>query len=293
MTAMRTDGRESDHVEDRRGQRAGPGRLGAGKLGIGGIVVALLASYFLGVDPRLVMGLLGGLEGGAPPVAQAPAGPAPKPSDSAGRFMSVVLADTEDTWNGLFQSNGHDYAEPRLVLYENEWPTACGRGESAAGPFYCPADQKIYIDLSFFRALSERFNAPGDFAAAYVLAHEVGHHVQNQLGVMRKVDELRSRMTPQQANGLSVRVELQADCFAGIWAHHAQRSRKILEQGDLEEALRAAAAVGDDTLQRASRGRIVPESFTHGTAEQRARWFRLGFESGRIAACDTFAAKSL
>jgi predicted metalloprotease len=207
--------------------------------------------------------------------------------------MSVVLADTEDTWNGLFQSNGHDYAEPRLVLYENEWPTACGRGESAAGPFYCPADQKIYIDLSFFRALSERFNAPGDFAAAYVLAHEVGHHVQNQLGVMRKVDELRSRMTPQQANGLSVRVELQADCFAGIWAHHAQRSRKILEQGDLEEALRAAAAVGDDTLQRASRGRIVPESFTHGTAEQRARWFRLGFESGRIAACDTFAAKSL
>jgi hypothetical protein len=207
--------------------------------------------------------------------------------------MSVVLADTEDTWNTIFRQAGSDYAEPTLVLYENEWPTACGRGESAAGPFYCPADRKIYIDLTFFRQLSERFNAPGDFAAAYVLAHEVGHHVQNQLGVMRKVDELRQRMTPQQANALSVRVELQADCFAGIWAHHAQRSRQILEQGDLEEALRAAAAVGDDMLQRATRGRVVPESFTHGTAEQRARWFRTGFESGRVASCDTFGARTL
>lgn len=291
---MRTDGRESDYVEDRRGQRAGGGRrMGAGRLGIGGVVIALVASYFLGVDPRLVMGVLGGMEGGAPTAVQAPAGPATKPTDAAGRFMSVVLADTEDTWNTLFRQAGSDYAEPTLVLYENEWPTACGRGESAAGPFYCPADRKIYIDLTFFRQLSDRFNAPGDFAAAYVLAHEVGHHVQNQLGVMRKVDELRQRMTPQQANALSVRVELQADCFAGIWAHHAQRSRQILEQGDIEEALRAAAAVGDDTLQRATRGRIVPESFTHGTAEQRARWFRTGFESGRIAACDTFSARTL
>ncbi len=268
---MRTDGRESEYVEDRRGQRATRGGFGAGKLGIGGIVIALVASYFLGVDPRLV----------------------PKPSDSAGRFMSVVLADTEDTWNGLFREAGRDYAEPRLVLYENEWPTACGRGEAAAGPFYCPADQKIYIDLTFFRALSERFNAPGDFAAAYVLAHEVGHHVQNQLGVMAKIEQLRPRMTPEQNNALSVRVELQADCFAGIWAHHAQRSRQVLEQGDLEEALRAAAAVGDDTLQRATRGRVVPESFTHGSAEQRARWFRTGFKSGRVAACDTFSAKAL
>jgi predicted metalloprotease len=289
---MRTDGRESDYVEDRRGQRAGGGRVGAGKLGIGGIVIALVASYFLGVDPRLVMGVLSGVDGGAPVPMQTPSGPAPKPSDAAGRFMSVVLADTEDTWNGLFRAGGRDYVEPRLVLYENEWPTACGRGEAAAGPFYCPADQKIYIDLTFFRALSERFNAPGDFAAAYVLAHEVGHHVQNQLGVMAKVDELRARMTPQQSNALSVRVELQADCYAGIWAHHAQRSRQVLEQGDLEEALRAAAAVGDDTLQTAARGRVVPESFTHGTAEQRARWFRTGFESGRVAACDTFSAKT-
>jgi predicted metalloprotease len=290
---MRTDGRESEHVEDRRGQQATRRGIGAGKLGLGGVVIALVASYFLGVDPRIVLGVLGGLEGGAPASVQAPADPAPKPSDGAGRFMSVVLADTEDTWNGLFRESGRDYAEPRLVLYENEWPTACGRGEAAAGPFYCPADQKIYIDLTFFRALSDRFNAPGDFAAAYVLAHEVGHHVQNQLGVMAKVEQLRPRMTPEQNNALSVRVELQADCFAGIWAHHAQRSRQILEQGDLEEALRAAAAVGDDTLQRATRGRVVPESFTHGSAEQRARWFRIGFESGRMAACDTFSAKTL
>ena len=290
---MRTDGRESEHVEDRRGQQATRGGIGAGKLGLGGVVIALVASYFLGVDPRIVLGVLGGLEGGAPASVQAPADPAPKPSDGAGRFMSVVLADTEDTWNGLFRESGRDYAEPRLVLYENEWPTACGRGEAAAGPFYCPADQKIYIDITFFRALSDRFNAPGDFAAAYVLAHEVGHHVQNQLGVMAKVEQLRPRMTPEQNNALSVRVELQADCFAGIWAHHAQRSRQILEQGDLEEALRAAAAVGDDTLQRATRGRVVPESFTHGSAEQRARWFRIGFESGRMAASATISAKTL
>lgn len=289
---MRTDGRESDNVEDRRRQRAGGG-LGVGRLGVGGVVIALIASYFLGVDPRIVLGVLGGVDGAAPTQVQAPADPAPRPADSAGRFLSVVLADTEDTWNALFREGGRDYAEPRLVLYENQWPTACGRGDSAAGPFYCPADQKIYIDLTFFRALSERFKAPGDFAAAYVLAHEVGHHVQNQLGVMDKVAQLRERMTPQQANALSVRVELQADCFAGIWAHHAQRSRQVLEQGDLDEALRAAAAVGDDTLQRASQGRVVPESFTHGSAEQRARWFRIGYESGRLAACDTFSARSL
>jgi uncharacterized protein len=289
---MRTEGRESDNVEDRRGQRASGGLRIGGGLGIGGVLIALVASYFLGVDPRVVMGVLGGIEG-SPARSEAPAGPAPKPGDAAGRFMSVVLADTEDTWNGIFRSAGSDYAEPRLVLFDNEWPTACGRGESAAGPFYCPADRKIYIDLGFFRLLSERFRAPGDFAAAYVLAHEVGHHVQNQLGVMDKVAQLRSRLTPQQNNALSVRVELQADCFAGIWAHHAQRSRQVLEQGDLEEALRAAAAVGDDTLQRASQGRVVPESFTHGSAEQRARWFRIGFDGGRVNDCNTFDAQRL
>ena len=291
---MRTDGRESDNVEDRRGQQAGGGLRIGGGLGLGGVLIALVASYFLGVDPRVVMGVLGGLEGaGAPAQIEAPGGRSNKPTDAEGRFMSVVLADTEDTWNTLFRQAGSDYAEPRLVLYENEWPTACGRGESAAGPFYCPADRKIYIDLRFFRLLSERFQAPGDFAAAYVLAHEVGHHVQNQLGVMDKVAQLRSRLSPQQANSLSVRVELQADCFAGIWAHHAQRSRQVLEQGDLEEALRAAAAVGDDTLQRASQGQVVPESFTHGSAAQRARWFRAGFDSGRVADCNTFDAQRL
>lgn len=289
---MRTDGRESDHVEDRRGQRAGMGKVGVGRLGIGGVVIALVASYFLGIDPRVMMGVLGGLEGQVAqtqPVKQ----PAAKPTDAEGRFMSVVLADTEDTWNALFREAGGNYAEPRLVLYERQWPTACGTGDAAAGPFYCPADQKIYIDLTFFRALSERHNAPGDFAAAYVVAHEVGHHVQNQLGVMKRVNEMRTRLSPQQNNALSVRVELQADCFAGIWAHHAQRSRQILEQGDIEEALRAAAAVGDDTLQRATRGSVVPESFTHGTAEQRVRWFRTGFDAGRIAACDTFSVAKL
>jgi predicted metalloprotease len=266
---MRTDGRESDHVEDRRGQRAGGGgmRMGAGKLGLGGVVIALIASVFFGVDPRLVMGVMEGMPSSAPQT-QTPAGPAPKPSDQAGRFMSVVLADTEDTWNELFRQGGGRYAEPT-------------------------ADRKIYIDLTFFRQLSERFKAPGDFAAAYVLAHEVGHHVQNQLGVMNKVQQLRAHQTAAQANETSVRVELQADCFAGIWAHHAQRSRQILQQGDLEEALRAAAAVGDDTLQRATRGRVVPESFTHGTAEQRQRWFRIGYESGKMAACDTFRAQRL
>ncbi len=291
---MRTDGRESDHVEDRRGQRAGGGgmRMGAGKLGLGGVVIALIASVFFGVDPRLVMGVMEGMPSGAPQ-AQVPAGPAPKPSDQAGRFMSVVLADTEDTWKELFRQGGARYAEPTLVLFSDAWPTACGRGDAAAGPFYCPADRKIYIDLTFFRQLSERFKAPGDFAAAYVLAHEVGHHVQNQLGVMNKVQQLRAHQTAAQANETSVRVELQADCFAGIWAHHAQRSRQILQQGDLEEALRAAAAVGDDTLQRATRGRVVPESFTHGTAEQRQRWFRIGYESGKMAACDTFKAQRL
>lgn len=292
---MRTDGRESDYVEDRRGQRPGMGRIGgigAGRLGIGGIVIALVASYFLGVDPRLVMGVLGGSEGGAP-VAEAPAQPAAKPTDDAGRFMSKVLADTEDTWHQLFRAGGQRYQEPTLVLFSDVWATGCGTGQAASGPFYCPADQKIYIDLSFFRTLSQRFQAPGDFAAAYVLAHEVGHHVQNQLGIMDKVAQLRSRMTPQQANALSIRVELQADCFAGIWAHHAQRSRQILEHGDLEEALRAAAAVGDDMLQKATQGRVVPEAFTHGTAEQRSRWFRTGFQSGRVADCDTFSARAL
>ncbi len=294
---MRTDGRESENVEDRRGDSGSrmPGgiRIGRGGLGIGTIAVALVASYFLGIDPRIVMSVLGGMDSGAPTQVQAPAGPAPKPADDIGRFVSVVLADTEDTWRTLFREAGGSYQEPKLVLFSGLYPTACGMGQSAAGPFYCPADQKVYIDLSFFRQLQERFKAPGDFAQAYVIAHEVGHHVQNLLGIMEKTAQLRSRMSPREYNDVSVRVELQADCFAGVWAHHAHRVRNILEPGDLEEALRAATAIGDDVLQKQTQGQVVPDSFTHGSAAQRARWFRIGFESGSMQACNTFEARSL
>ena len=294
---MRTDGRESDNVEDRRGQSGGgmPGsiRIGRGGIGIGTIVVALVASYFLGLDPRLVMGVLGGGDIGAPAQVQVPAGPAPKPADDIGRFVSVVVADTEDVWRQVFRSAGSEYRDPKLVLFSGAYPTACGLGQSAAGPFYCPADQKVYIDLSFFRLLQERFRAPGDFAQAYVIAHEVGHHVQNLLGIMEKTSRLRQRMSEGEYNAVSVRVELQADCFAGVWAHHANRVRQILEPGDLEEALRAATAIGDDVLQKQSQGYAVPDSFTHGSSQQRVRWFRNGFERGSMQACNTFEARDL
>lgn len=292
---MRTDGRESDNIEDRRGDSGGRAGLpiGGRGLGIGTIVIALVASYFLGVNPASVIGVLSGIEGGVPVQTQAARGPAPKPTDEMGHFMSVVLADTEDTWGQLFRQAGREYRQPKLVLFTNAYPTACGMGESAAGPFYCPQDQKVYIDLSFFRLLQERFHSPGDFAQAYVVAHEIGHHVQNQLGVMDKMQQMRQRMSEAQFNQLSVRVELQADCFAGIWAHHANRSRQILEAGDVEEALRAASAIGDDVLQRQSQGHVVPESFTHGSAAQRVRWFRSGLEGGSLQACNTFEARQL
>jgi hypothetical protein len=294
---MRTDGRESDNVEDRRGEsgRGMPGgiRIGRGGLGIGTIVVALVASYFLGIDPRVLMSVLGGMDSGAPTQVQAPAGPAPKPADDIGRFVSVVLADTEDTWRAIFREAGGTYREPKLVLFSGLYPTACGMGQSAAGPFYCPADQKVYIDLSFFRQLQERFQAPGDFAQAYVIAHEVGHHVQNLLGIMEKTAQLRQRMSERDYKEVSVRVELQADCFAGVWANHAQRVRQVLEPGDLEEALRAATAIGDDVLQKQSQGYVVPDSFTHGSAAQRTRWFRIGYERGSMQACNTFEAREL
>jgi uncharacterized protein len=293
---MRTDGRESDNVEDRRGE--GPvgggfgGGLPIGRLGIGGVVVALVASYFLGIDPRLVLGVLSGTDSGAP-TQQAPTRPAPRPTDATGRFVSVVLADTEDTWTELFREKGRTYHPPKLELYSRSYPTACGLGSAAAGPFYCPQDQKVYLDTSFFDLLQQRFHAPGNFAEAYVIAHEVGHHVQNEIGVMAQTERLHARMSERQYNQVSVRVELQADCFAGIWGYHAQRSRQVVEQGDLEAALRAAAAIGDDTLQRESQGQVVPESFTHGTSEQRVRWFKRGFESGRMEDCNTFDASTL
>jgi hypothetical protein len=268
-------------------------RIGRGGLGVGAIVLALIATLVFGIDPRVVLGLLGGMGGGAPTQVQAPAGPAPKPADDIGRFVSVVLADTEDTWRTIFRQAGGTYQEPKLVLFSGVYPTACGMGESAAGPFYCPTDQKVYIDLSFFRQLQERFRAPGDFAQAYVIAHEVGHHVQNLLGVMEQTGRLRQRMSAREYNDVSVRVELQADCFAGVWANQANRERKILEPGDLDEALRAASAIGDDVLQKRSQGYVVPDSFTHGSAAQRTRWFRIGYERGSMQACNTFEAREL
>ncbi|MCC7079998.1 MAG: neutral zinc metallopeptidase [Burkholderiales bacterium] len=274
------DGRESSNVEDRRGMR-----FGGKSIGLGTIVLALVAMYF-GVDPSIV------LQGGAPAVSVERQGPAPAPpaDDAAARFVSQVLADTEDTWRELFKRNGMQYHDPTLVLFSDATPTACGTGQAAMGPFYCPGDQKVYIDLSFYRDLQTRFRAPGQMAQAYVIAHEVGHHVQNQLGIADKVRQLQSQARDQaHVNALSVRMELQADCFAGIWAYHAKRTRQIIEQGDLESALTAAAAIGDDRLQRQTQGRIVPESFTHGTSEQRVRWFRRGFDSGDLRQCNTFS----
>lgn len=290
-------GRRSRNIEDRRGQRVGGRpRLGLGRGrgakggGIGIIVIALIAMYF-GVDPRII------LQGGAPDMST----PAPQQTSSLSKaeeneladFISVVLADTEDTWHQLFAAEGQKYQEPRLVLFTGAVKSACGFAQSAMGPFYCPADQKVYIDLSFYHDLRERHNAPGDFAQAYVVAHEVGHHVQTLLGISRKVHAARQRLSKEEGNKLSVKQELQADCFSGLWAHHADRSRDILEQGDIEEALQAASQIGDDRLQKQGRGYVTPESFTHGTSAQRVRWFKRGLSSGNLSDCDTFSARSL
>ena len=285
--------RESDNVEDRRdGGGDGFQMLGGRSIGIGTIVVALLGGWLLGVNPLALLGLLSG--GGVPPaqVQQAPA-QRPPADDRLARFVSTVLADTEDVWHGVFRQAGGSYQEPRLVLFRGATPTACGTGQAAMGPFYCPADQKVYIDLGFYETLQSRLGAPGDFAQAYVIAHEVGHHVQNLLGISAKVDQMRGRVSQAEYNRLSVRLELQADCFAGVWAHHAQNARQILEQGDVEEAMNAAAQIGDDALQRSSGGAVVPESFTHGTSAQRQRWFHAGMQQGSLKACDTFAARAL
>ncbi|MGE5159870.1 MAG: neutral zinc metallopeptidase [Betaproteobacteria bacterium] len=280
---MRTDGPGSSNVEDRRGQRFG----GRGLIGGGiGTLVLVVIGLFFGIDPRVIMGLADTVQQVQAP-AQAPAGKVGAPSDEMGRFVSVVLADTEQTWNTLFRQLGRDYQEPRLVLFTGATPTACGTGQAAMGPFYCPLDQRVYIDLAFYQQLRDRFRAPGDFAQAYVIAHEVGHHVQNQLGIMQKMDAYRQRLSEAQYNALSVRLELQADCFAGVWAHHAN-NRQLLEAGDVDEAMNAAAAIGDDTIQRRTQGRIVPESFTHGTSDQRMRWFMTGMKTGQISACNTF-----
>ena len=288
--------RESDNVEDRRSGGGGGGGspvFGGRSIGIGTIVIALVGGWVLGINPLTILGLLSG--GGPPAHVQQQPGPAQRPpaDDTMARFVSTVLADTEDVWGQVFRQGGGRYQEPRLVLFRGATPTACGTGQAAMGPFYCPADQKVYIDLGFYETLKNRLGAPGDFAQAYVIAHEVGHHVQNQLGISGKVDQMRGRVSKAEYNALSVWLELQADCFAGVWAHHAQNARQILEQGDVEEAMNAAAKIGDDALQRSSGGAVVPESFTHGTSAQRQRWFHNGLQNGSVKACDTFAARSL
>lgn len=257
--------------------------------GLGMVVMVLIALYF-GVDPSVV--LQTGLQeepGPARPPSAAPAGA----EDPLADFVSVVLADTEDTWHALFQAGGERYQPPRLVLFSDAVQSACGSAQAAMGPFYCPADRKVYIDLGFYRDLRERHDAPGDFAQAYVIAHEVGHHVQNLLGVADEVHQRRARSDAATGNRLQVRMELQADCYAGLWAHHAERARGILEQGDIEEALNAATAIGDDRLQRRAQGYVVPESFTHGSSAQRVRWFKRGFDTGEFAACNTFDGREL
>ncbi len=278
--------RGSSNVSDRRGM----GMVGGG-LGIGGVVIALIAMFF-GVDPAVLNEITQQAPG---PQQQRMEREAPKgpPQDAQGLFASQVLASTEDTWNAIFRANGRDYPEPKLVLFEGGTRTACGMGQSAMGPFYCPRDQSVYIDLSFFRDLQARFRAPGDFAQAYVIAHEVGHHVQKTLGIMDRLEQLRARSSSRaEVNQASVRLELQADCFAGIWAHHAGQ-KNLLSQGDIEEGLNAAAAIGDDRLQKQTQGRVVPEAFTHGSSAQRVRWFKRGMDSGKMSDCDTLRASSL
>jgi predicted metalloprotease len=281
------DGRRSRNVEDRRRMRVSP-RLAVGG-GVGTLLLVLVV-LFLGGDPTvLVQQSLPPGGGNNSPIESYQGSPA---EDRLADFVSVVLADTEDTWQALFQSGGQRYVEPTLVLYSGAVESACGFAQAAVGPFYCPPDRKLYIDLSFFQDLQKRFGAPGDFAQAYVVAHEIGHHVQNLLGIADRVTHLRNRVDKRQANQLSVMMELQADCLAGIWAHHAERTRGILEEGDVEEALNAASAIGDDRLQRQSRGYVTPDSFTHGSSAQRVRWFKRGVVSGDLAQCDTFKAET-
>jgi predicted metalloprotease len=281
-------GRRSNNVEDQRGSGGGGGG-GMVVGGLGTLVLALIAMA-LGIDPAVVLNSV--QEQQTRQISPAPSSRSPQ-EEKLVDFVSVVLADTEDTWQEIFQKSGETYQKPKLVLFSGAVRSACGQAQSAMGPFYCPLDQKVYIDLSFYQDLKTRHNAPGDFAQAYVIAHEVGHHVQTLLGISQQVQKIKQQASKVQANQLSVRQELQADCFAGIWAHHADRSRQILETGDVDEALNAATSIGDDRLQREAQGYIVPESFTHGTSAQRVRWFTRGLDSGDLKDCNTFKAKTL
>lgn len=276
--------RRSTNVED---YRSSPGGRPGLKFGLGTIVV-LVIGYFLGINPLTMLGIMNNMQGSAPTATPAPDG---APTDQGSDLVRAVLGDTEDTWGAIFQASGSQYPPPTLALFRGSIQSACGFASSASGPFYCPGDRKVYIDLAFYDELAQQFQAPGDFAQAYVLAHEVGHHVQNVLGTLEKVQAAQQRLGEAERNQLQVRVELQADCYAGIWAHHAEKSRSILEPGDIDEGLKAASAVGDDTIQRRMQGHVVPESFTHGSAGERMRWFTRGYESGELASCDTFSAR--
>lgn len=280
-------GRRSSNIEDRRGRGRAPKLLGGG---LGTIALVLVAMYF-GVDPTP---LLEGIQSSGP-VSSSGSRPSAEDlkNDPLADMVSVVVADTEDVWSEIFAANGQRYEPPTLVMFTGATRSACGLGQSAMGPFYCPLDKMAYIDLSFYDQMRTRFKAPGDFAQAYVIAHEIGHHVQNLLGISGKIHSMQQQLSSAEGNALSVRLELQADCLAGVWANHADRARGILEAGDIEEALNAASAIGDDTLQRQSRGTVVPESFTHGTSAQRQRWFRTGVNSGDINRCDTFSADNV
>jgi predicted metalloprotease len=285
--------RQSSNVDDRRG--AGPGGGGGGgmKLGLGGVAVVVVIGLLMGKNPLEMLGLVAQMQQESP---SGPSGPATAPpaDDEASPFVASILGETEDVWGAVFQASGSTYPAPTLVLFSDRVNSACGGATAAVGPFYCPADQQVYIDLSFFKQMEQRLGGGGDFAQAYVIAHEVGHHVQTITGISDKVNQVRQRGgNVEGANGPLVRQELQADCYAGLWAHHAQKRHAWLEGGDLEEAMATATAIGDDTLQRQGQGQVVPDSFTHGSAEQRVRWFRVGFESGDVRQCDTFAAATL
>ncbi|HEV7985081.1 MAG TPA: neutral zinc metallopeptidase [Steroidobacteraceae bacterium] len=288
------DSRRSDNVEDDRGGSGSGGGYGL-HLGIGGTLVVLVAGYFLGVNPQQLLSLLNGApdaSSSAPVSAPSGAPVTGQAADPQVDFVRAVLGETEDVWTAWFQQQGRTYTRPKLVLYSRSIDSACGFASAAAGPFYCPGDQKVYLDLSFFRQLSTQFGAPGDFARAYVIAHEVGHHVQDLLGITHAASNAEGRSDRVGANHVSIEVELQADCYAGVWAARANQARHILEPGDLEQGLRAASSVGDDTLQKRMQGTVVPDSFTHGTSAQRVRWFRRGYDGGRVDNCDTFKAGS-
>ncbi len=288
--------RESDNVEDVRGNNSDNGRgLFGGGFKIGTIVIAILVSYFFNINPMTVINLLNGMGSTNTTIEKnnTPTSKKPPVSDHLAKFASVILADTEDVWGSVYQQNGKVYPRPKLRIFSGTTPTACGRGQSAMGPFYCPGDQKIYIDLAFYETLHNQLGAPGEFAQAYVIAHEVGHHVQHVQGISTKVDQMRRRVSEKDANALSVRLELQADCYAGLWAKKANETRQILQTGDIESAMNAAAKIGDDALQRTAKGEVRPDSFTHGSSEQRMYWFNVGLQTGSVQSCDTFAKRHI